>query len=357
MPFVYVTTPLTIPQTFAVGVQSSYAIGTNGNVYSVGNNDFGQLGIGNTTDKTSWTDTGRSAVAIKACKSSSFNWQWAMAWDGTTLYSTGYNVYGNLGVGDFVQKNSFTSTGVTITGFDDFSLGVNHAAILKNGTVWVCGRDNFGQLGIAGTGNQSSFVDTGVSATKVVCAGWSTHIIKDGTVWSCGRNAYGQCALGTTTATVDVFTDSGFVADDLFAGGEHLFAVSNNSLYAVGYNGAGQLGLGDTTNRSSFTDTGIDLTTLKMHCGFSTSFIIPSNGIIQACGENANGTLGLGSYASPITSFTSTGQIASDVWGGLSTTLAETGTGFVGTGVNSESQMPGLSTATRNTFGAISIVP
>ena len=65
-----------------------------------------------------------------------------------TLWGCGRNNYGQLGLGDNTNRTTFTEI---ITNADDIKLvycGGNHTLILKNdGTLWGCGCNTFGQLG------------------------------------------------------------------------------------------------------------------------------------------------------------------------------------------------------------------
>ena len=76
-----------------------------------------------------------------------------------------------------------------------------HTLILKNdGTLWGSGCNNYGQLGLGDTTNRNTFtqVTTNVNDIKsIYCGDYHNFILKnDGTLWGCGRNDCGQLGLG-----------------------------------------------------------------------------------------------------------------------------------------------------------------
>ena len=72
--------------------------------------------------------------------------------------------------------------------------------IKSDGSVWGTGRNNYGQLGLGDTSDRHSFTDTGVQAKQVECGNFHAMIIKsDGSVWGTGYNNYGQLGFGDTS--------------------------------------------------------------------------------------------------------------------------------------------------------------
>ena len=77
-----------------------------------------------------------------------------------TLWGCGYNGYGQLGLGDTTNRTTFTQ--VTTNGDDVKSIycGGYHTLILKNdGTLWGCGYNQYGQLGLGDTNSKSTFTE------------------------------------------------------------------------------------------------------------------------------------------------------------------------------------------------------
>ena len=129
----------------AAGSNHSLILKNNGTLWACGYNDCGQLCDGTTNSSYQNTQntpkkvmTGISAIAANGAYS-------LILKDDKTLWACGDNEYGQLGTG--------TTTNVIkpVKVMDDvltMSAGVGHCLILKtDGTLWACGKNTFGQLG------------------------------------------------------------------------------------------------------------------------------------------------------------------------------------------------------------------
>ena len=137
--------------------------------------------------------------------------------------------------------------------------GGGHTVIIKDdSSVWVTGDNGYGQLGLGDTDDRHEFTNTGITAKQVACGRRHTVIIKDdGSVWTTGWNSEGQLGLGDTDNR-NQFTDTGMTAKSVICGWEHTVIIKDdNSVWVTGRNDYGQLGLGDTNNRNQFTNTGL----------------------------------------------------------------------------------------------------
>ena len=119
---------------------------------------------------------------------------------GGTLWSCGYNNTGRLGLGDVVHRSSPVQVGL-LTNWKQVACGYTHTVSVKtDGTLWSCGYNNtYGQLGLGDVVNRSSPVQVGLLTNwkQVSCGRYHTVSVKtDGTLWSCGYNTNGQLGLG-----------------------------------------------------------------------------------------------------------------------------------------------------------------
>ena len=193
-----------------------------------------------------------------------------------TLLGCGRNAEGQLGLGDTTNRKTFTE--ITTNADDVKSVYYNgyHTLILKNdGTLWGCGYNYDGELGLGDTTNRTTFTQITTNADNiksVYCGGYHTLILEnDGTLWGCGLNAYGQLGLGDTTnrsTFTQITTDTNDIKS-VYCGDHYTFILKNDgTLWSCGYNEFGQLGLGDTTNRTTFTQVTTNINDIKsVYCG------------------------------------------------------------------------------------------
>jgi hypothetical protein len=169
------------------------------------------------------------------------------------LYMCGQNDKGQLGLGDTTTRYNYTfvpwskSPGITIIKVFTYYNGTY--VILQNSTLWGCGQIN-------PVTNSSVFVliDSGyseISASRDYATGLTTWAgIKAGRLYTMGDNTYGQLGNGTTGGSTNTFALIGsFTFNKIQCGKSFIVAVrSDNRVMAWGKNNGGQLGLGNTTN-------------------------------------------------------------------------------------------------------------
>ena len=150
------------------GQSHTVALKTDGTVWVWGNNQYGALGIGNTTHQSSpvligaaWAHSGTSTTWAHVSASGyithvadSVNTLWAMGWARS---------FGSLG--NHLTNNNAWTTPDNITVYDlekRFQGGGAHSVALKtDGTLWSWGNNAAGQIGIGNTTNQSFPVQVG----------------------------------------------------------------------------------------------------------------------------------------------------------------------------------------------------
>jgi alpha-tubulin suppressor-like RCC1 family protein len=162
------------------GIYHAAAIKNDGSLWTWGNNDFGQIGDGTTTDRSSPVQTiaGGSNWKLVACGD---YFTVAIKEDGT-LWSWGVNTHGQIGSNN---TTSYSSPVQTVAGGTDWKLvdaGSYHTTAIKtNGSMWAWGRGNLGQHGNGASSNRSSpiQISSDTNWRRVACGSTSTYGIRD----------------------------------------------------------------------------------------------------------------------------------------------------------------------------------
>ncbi|HAT6235465.1 TPA: hypothetical protein OE941_001067, partial [Clostridioides difficile] len=277
----------------------TFIIKNDNTIWACGLNSSGQLGLGDTDSRITFTRVNIDNVKDVICKSN----RTFIIKNDNTIWSCGSNSYGQLGLGDITNRNVFTK--VDIDNVKDVICGYYHTFIIKNdNTIWACGLNNNGALGLGDSGNRHVFTKVDIDNVKnIVCGDGHTFIRKnDNTIWACGYNNYGELGLGDTdsrTTFTKVAVDN---VKDITCGNYHTIIIKNDGgIWACGLNSSGQLGLGDTVNKNVFTKVNIELknnlpeyaNNCKMVIG-SSSYILKNNNVLWCTGYNSYGGLGLG---------------------------------------------------------------
>lgn len=231
---VQVSTLSNIIAVSAGGVHSLALTGT-GTVSAWGGNLYGQLGLGSTTDRTTAaTITALNPTTLSrviAIASGSVH-SLALKSDGT-VWAWGWNDYGQLGDGTATQRTSpvavkymaNATTSATLTNVIAIAAGRYHSlAITKDGKLWTWGYNGTGQVGNGSTTNQlyaTALTDNSPKGFTniVLAAGGYNHslaITADGSLWAWGDNSLGQLGLGgfsTTSSSIPVKIDFAIDSD------------------------------------------------------------------------------------------------------------------------------------------------
>ncbi len=241
------------------------ALLSSGNVKCWGYNNYGELGYGDTASRdTPGPDVDLGGAATKIISGT---------YHTCALLSTGSvkcwgdNSYGQLGYGDTTQRTSPESDidlGGTAT---QITVGDSHTcALLSSGNVKCWGYNGYGQLGYGNTTNRNTpGADIALGAATIQLTAGANHtcsILSTGNVKCWGYNGYGQLGYGNTTNrnTPGLDLVLGGTATQVSAGDNHTCAqLSTGNVKCWGYNFAGQLGYGDTTQRTSPASNSINI--------------------------------------------------------------------------------------------------
>ena len=317
--FTQITTNTNNIESVYCGRGHTFILKNDGTLWGCGYNSDGQLGLGDTTNRTTFTQVTTNTDDIKKIYCG-WGYTFILENDGT-LWGTGLNSKGQLGLGDNNHRYTFIQITTNADDIKQIYCGFYYTFILKNdGTLWGCGDNGYGQLGLGDNTNRTTFtqITTNVNDIKqVYCGDYHTLILKnDGTLWGCGDNGYGQLGLGDNTNRT-TFTQITTNTDDIksvYHGGNHTFILKNDgTLWGCGYNGNGQLGLGDTNSRTTFTQITTNTDDIKeIYCGDRHTLILENDGTLWGTGLNSEGQLGLGDTTSR-TTFTEVTTNAGDI--------------------------------------------
>ena len=276
----------------------TFILKNNGTLWGCGDNNYGQLCLGDTTNRTAFIIIGINTNDIKSVYSG-YDHTIILKNDGT-LWGCGANGNGQLGLGDTDHRAILTQITTNTNNIKSVHCGGDHTIILKNdNTLWGCGHNGYGQLGLSNTSNRNVFTKITDNVKSADCGRGHTIILKnDGTLWGCGRNSYGQLGLGSTSNkyTFTQITTNTDNTKSIYCGDNYELILKNDgTLWGCGRNANGQLGLGDSSDRATFTQITTNANDIKLiRCGECHTIVLKNDGTLWGTGYNSNGKLGLG---------------------------------------------------------------
>jgi alpha-tubulin suppressor-like RCC1 family protein len=322
-------------KSIACGNGHTVALKTDGSLWTWGRNNFGQLGVNNINGRTTPVTTLLGGNNWKSIACGGFH-TIALKTDGS-LWTWGYNAYGQLGVNNTTSRFTPVTTLLGGTNWKSIAGGGFHTIALKtDGSLWTWGRNSYGQLGVNNTTSRSTPVTTllGGNNWKSI-AGGNSHTVAlktDGSLWTWGRNSYGQLGVNdTTNRLTPVTTLLGGTNWKSIAGGDfHIIALkTDGSLWTWGNNFSGQLGVNNTTDRSTPVTTLLGGNNWKSIAGgFYHTIALKTDGSLWTWGFNYYGQLGVNnttSRSTPVTTLLGGNNWKSIACGGYHTVALTAG--------------------------------
>ena len=283
-----------------------------GDLYSFGRNDYGQLGLGDTTHRhVPILVIALAGLKIKVVSCGLLHT--VIITEDNNLYSFGRNMEGQLGWGDDTPEESLPAL-VTVPGglkVKAVSCGESHTVIITvDNNLYSFGNNASGQLGLGNTDNKNvptlvTTIPDSLKVKAVSCGDNHTVIItEDGNLYSFGLNNRGQLGLGSNinsnvpSLVIDL---NGLKVKAASCGKLHTVIITEDGeLHSFGSNEFGQLGLGlgDIINKKVPTLMTVpnDLKVKAVSCGLLHTAIITEDDNLYSFGENSGGQLGLGDY-------------------------------------------------------------
>lgn len=293
----------------------------DGSVRCWGQNNYGQLGQGDTEDidhapgRAVNLGKGRTATRLVAGSS-----HVCAILDDATLKCWGYNIYGMLGLGNVGDQHAPNTLPVDFGGRRVVAVaaGSQHTcALLEDAALECFGNNEDGQLGLGITSSSvktpTDPVDFGSGRHATAVAAGFHHtcaILDDGSVKCWGSNEFGQLGIGTTGKD-DVLAPSlvelgaGRTARELFAGSLSTCAIlDDDALVCWGSNANGILGVGDSMHSTLPSPTAVELGARRaevVSLGTYHACALLDDGSIKCWGGNNHGQLGLGAATTYLT--------------------------------------------------------
>ena len=273
-----------------------YALKNDGTVWSWGDNSEGQLGDGTTIDNKNMPTMVLDLYNIVLIAS---GWYHGLAMkDDGSIWSWGYNKYGQLGDGTTIDKLNPT----LIPDFNNVKAldgGWYHSVVLKeDGTVWTFGNNGNGTLGTGSTTIEVKPVKiSSLNNVKNITVGMghSFALKEDGSVWGWGWNNYGKLGDGTINdkhRPTEIFSFNN--AQILVAAPHNSFAIKKDgTLWSCGYNVYGELGNGKDQNQHKPIQISGPNNVSTLTAGFAHSLFLKEDGTVWGCGYNFFGQTGI----------------------------------------------------------------
>jgi alpha-tubulin suppressor-like RCC1 family protein len=260
-------------ETVVCGADHTFALLRNDEVFCWGYNTHGELGLGDQTNRfvpTKMTFAFTAPVNFLACGGLH---TFALL-KNKDIFCWGKNDFGQLGLGN--------TTNVSLPTKFEFQFpspvkalvcGMFHTiAHLINNEIFSWGRNDYGQLGLGGGGGGGGdkSIPTKIefpftaSVKYVACGAYHTFAqLSTSEVYCWGGNTYGQLGVGDkedkNTPTLLTFEFPAQVKHLVCGCYYTLALLQTNDVFSWGYNLEGQLGLGDNKNRTVPTQLRMNL--------------------------------------------------------------------------------------------------
>jgi alpha-tubulin suppressor-like RCC1 family protein len=302
----------------ATSNSSQYALLTNGSVYAWGLGNAGQLGDGATGNSFAKPVKVRfpAGVKIASLPTDVMPFDTGLAVDTKGhVWGWGDNQGGELCLGN--HNEHLTPARLPFSHVTAVAGAFDHALYDASGQVWACGLNSLGELGDGSTKPSSVPVKVkglGPAAHVVFLAAAfanSGALLADGKYRDWGTNGEGQLGIGTQNRPSDVPVAVSLPArvrqvsqgGSAPGNGQTLALLANGRLYAWGADRNGQLGDGKTATQSSpkliTPPSGVTYRGLATSGG--TSYGISTTGAVYAWGGGGEGQIGNGTTKGSLT--------------------------------------------------------
>ena len=234
----------------------TFALTESGEVYAWGGNEKGQLGLGDAKDRRRPTKVPGLARVKSIAVGGGLIFALALTESGE-VYAWGQNERGQLGLGD--REDRLTPTKVPgLAGVKAIATGAigsdSSFALTESGEVYAWGENNDGQLGLGDRENRLMPTKVpGLAGVRAIFVSdsYGFALTESGEAYAWGENGLGNLGLGDREDRLTPTKVPGLAGIKAVAARYYQsFALTESGeVYAWGRNDKGQLGLGDTENR------------------------------------------------------------------------------------------------------------
>jgi len=285
-----------------ISLYHSICLDIDGNVFTFGKNDFGQLGIGSDFSTVPYTHFPQKITLPPCVQVACGDFFSFCLSDNGQLYSFGCNERGELGIGNNTQWMCNSPQLVeSLKDVEFIECGGFHSFCKTNNNEIFCWGDNvLGQLGLKNTFQHSPILCSSLSHENVIdikCGNEHSIVLtSNGDVLSCGGNKYNQLGREINGNSSDLFQKVEVLSEitRIECGDNHSICIdASNHLYFFGVNGSGQMGLGETKNGNMPIKHPSLSNIIDISKGGSSTFVKTSNNEIYAFGKNYSSQLGI----------------------------------------------------------------
>jgi alpha-tubulin suppressor-like RCC1 family protein len=276
------------------GCNHSFILTDDNRIFASGINDKGQLGIGDMINRNEFTNinwtNGNIKQMICGCD------HVFILTDDNKIFACGANSMGQLGIGDMINRNEFTNINWTNGNIKQVICGFAYSFILTDDNrIFASGNNNFGQLGLGDRINKNEFTEINWehgNIKNIICSSLQTYILTDDNrIFRSGYTAYG---LLRETAIVDSFSeiywDNGIIKEIILQNNHAYILTENKKIFE-----SSELST-NTFFESSWANRNRNRNTKQIICGANHIFILTENNKILGFGSNNFGELGLGDF-------------------------------------------------------------
>ncbi|KAM7180597.1 X-linked retinitis pigmentosa GTPase regulator-like isoform 2-T2 [Macrochelys suwanniensis] len=223
------------------------------------------------------------------------------------VYAAGGNSEGQLGLGDTEERSTFHLISFFTNQYKIKQLAAGSytsAALTEAGQLYVWGDNSEGQIGLAGEASVCvpCQVDVGKPVSWVSCGYYHSALVtRDGALYTFGEPENGKLGLlpeqlknNRVPQPVPGISER---VNKVACGGGHTVALTETDVYTFGLGQYGQLGHGTFIFETSVPKA---VDHLKRHkicniaCGENHTAVIADNGVMFTFGDGRHGKLGLG---------------------------------------------------------------